>query len=521
MKKLFTLLLCMTLLLGIAACGTPSNSTDPQNNTEQEKKAPITLDMYYAGNGPQTDTQKVEDHINELLKTYEGLENVSIHLNCIAGNDYAQQILLNQTSGVKMDLVHCYKLKYSDEIANGTYICLDEMLARPEFAPLKNELPQWLWETLQVNGQTYIVPGYQMAATDRYLMVPNDYLKYADEDVLKSIELKDTASVTALAEQIEKITKSVIADTGMEKYALPLAEGIALTNTYIQKDILDSGSGTVVNAGTTTVTNIYMDETFKEACRIAAKWVQEGLLPADAVVRDRSTWESGNLVNDKAYAVGTVQTTGDEALVSQIRTAAEGYDVTAFKLHDNYYIPMGWGAGGFGVTASCEHPEEALLFLQAINTEKGKEIYNTLVYGLEGTHYQKIDANHIKTLEYDGTQGSTDTSYAAWKWVIGNTKYAYLNQACSDSDAAITADINENPANPSSKLMGFILNLDNVSTQAAQCAAVVTEYRDALVWGSKGADWEAYYNEFIEKLNLAGAQDIIKEVQSQIDTWKK
>lgn len=528
MKRLLALLLCMVMLFGMVACGTQSETpTEPGNNSpetnapEEVKKDPVVLDMYFAGNGIQTDTQKVENRVNELLSTYEGLEHVSIRINCIAGNDYAQQILLNQTSGVKMDLIHCYKLKYADEIANGTYICLDEMLAKPEFADLKNELPQWLWETLQVNGETFIVPGYQMAATDRYLVVPNEYLQYADVDVLNSIELKDAASVIALAEQIEKITKGVIADTGMEKYALPLAEGIALTNTYIQKDILDGGSGTVVNAGSTTVTNIYMDEAFKEACRIAAEWVQEGLLPSDAVVRDRSTWEAGNLMNNQAYAVGTVQTTGDDALVSQIRTAAEGYEVTAFKVHDNYFIPKGWGAGGFGVTASCEHPEEALLFLQAINTEKGKEIYNTLVYGLEGVHYEKIDDDHIKTLEYDGTQGSADTSYAAWKWVVGNTKHAYLNQGCSDNDAAITADINENPANPSSELMGFILDLEPVSTQVAQCAAVVTEYRDALVWGAKGADWEAYYDEFIEKLNLAGAQDIIDEVQSQIDAWKK
>lgn len=514
MKRLLALLLCTAMLLGMAVCGTAS-----AEDNGKAAKDPVVLEMFFAGNGIQSDTKKVENRVNELLKSYEGLEHVTIHINCVAGNDYAQRILLNQTSGVQMDLVHCYKLNYATEIANGTYICIDEMLESEEFADLRNELPEWLWNALRVDGETYIVPGYQMAATDRYLIIPTEYVQYADMDVLNSIELSDAASVTALSEQIEKITKGVIEATGMEKYCMPLGAGIAQTNTYIQKDILDGGSGTIVEAGSTTVTNVYTSEAFKEACRIAAKWVEEGLLPSDASVRDTSTWENGYLTSNQAYAVGTAQTTGSNELVAQVRSASDGYESTAIKLHEHYFIPKGWGAGGFGVTASCEHPEEALLFLQAINTEKGQEIYNTLVYGLEGTHYEKIDDTHITTKEYNGTQGGTDTSYAAWKWVIGNTKYAYLNQACSDDDAAIVADINDNPANPSSELMGFIIDLEPVSTQVAQCSAVVTEYRDTLTWGAKGADWESYYNEFVEKLELAGAQEIIDEVQAQIDAW--
>lgn len=532
-KKICSLLLAVMMLVGMFGCAakdpaasagnadTPKESAAEQSTAPAEETAhePVVLEWYYAGNGIQKDTQKIEDRVNELLKDYEGLEYVQIHLNCVAGNDYAQQILLNQTAGKQMDIIHCYKLNYADEINNGTYLALDDMLAMDEFADLRNELPQWLWETLQVNGETYIVPGYQMAATDRYLIVPTEYMQYADADVLNSIELSDADSVTALCEQIEKITKGVISDTGMEKYCLPLGEGIAATNTYVQKDILDGGSGAIVPAGSTEVTNVYMTDAFKEACRIAAQWVEEGLLPSDASVRDTSTWENGYLTSDQAYAVGTAQTTGSNELVASIRSAADGYDVTAIKLHENFFIPKGWGAGGNGVTATCEHPVEALRFIQAINTEKGKEIYNTIVYGLEGVHYEKIDENHIKTLEYDGTQGGMDTSYAAWKWVIGNTKHVYLNQGCTDNDVAIMTDINENPANPSSKLMGFVLDMEPVSTQAAQCAAIVTEYRPALTWGAKGADWEAYYNEFIDKLQLAGAQDIIDEVQSQINAW--
>ena len=132
-----------------------------------------------------------------------------------------------------------------------------------------------------------------------------------------------------------------------------------------------------------------------------------------------------------------------------------------------------------------------------------------------------MNDKRIETLEYDGGQGLSETSYAAWKWVIGNTKYAYLNQSTKDDEMDIVAEINENPNNVVSDMMGFRVNLEPVSTEVSQCAAVVIEYKNALIWGSKGADWEAYYNEFVDKMEAAGASKVAEEIQSQYDAWKK
>lgn len=89
MKKLFALLLCAAMLLSMAACGTtpaenPGSTDGSVGNVNvddgKEQKDPVVLEMFFAGNGIQSDTQKVEDRVNELLKSYEGLEHVSIHI---------------------------------------------------------------------------------------------------------------------------------------------------------------------------------------------------------------------------------------------------------------------------------------------------------------------------------------------------------------------------------------------------------------------------------------------------------
>lgn len=523
-KKVVSALMAAVLTAGLlTGCGSgKAAGTDSQAGSDsggEKAKDPVTLEWYYAGNGIQADTQKVEDYVNELLKDYKGLEHVSVKMNCILANDYPQQVLLAQTSGKKMDIIQTYRLDYVTEIRNGTFLPIDDYLNSDEFAALKNELPQWLWQSLKVDGATYIVPNYQIGATDRYIFIPKDYLQYADVEKLKKLKLTDSASIIELSDEIANITRAVNAAEGTNKYAYPSGESIATAFTYFHQDVIDRNSGFIMRDGE-KIKNLYLDDAFKEASRIAAEWVEEGLLPSDAAVQDRQAWEGKNLLNDNAYAVMVAQAYGTEEQVSAQKSSDWGIEVEAIRLHDHYFMINGWGAGGNGVAAASEHPEEALKFIEALNTEKGKDIYNAVVYGLEGIHYEKVDDTHIKTLEYEGTQGLSDSSYAAWKWVIGNTKYAYLNQGCIEGDMEIVASINEDPENVISQMMGFRVNMDPVATEVSQCAAVVAEYRDALMWGSLGAGWETYYDEFAAKMEAAGVQKAIDEFQKQYDTWK-
>ena len=143
-----------------------------------------------------------------------------------------------------------------------------------------------------------------------------------------------------------------------------------------------------------------------------------------------------------------------------------------------------------------------------------------VVYGLEGVHYEKVDDTHITTLEYDSTQGGVDTSYAAMKWIMGNTFNAYLNQGCSERENELAMEINESADNTISDIMGFRIDISAVETQLSQISAVKAEYSSALAYGVMGVDgWEAYFDEFVQKIETAGLQTVLDEFQSQLDAF--
>lgn len=242
------------------------------------------------------------------------------------------------------------------------------------------------------------------------------------------------------------------------------------------------------------------------------------MLP-DILTADEGDYNTNNMMNATSFVWCVNNGIGDEETISETISANYGFDVVAIPIRENYYIGRSWGAGGNGITANCEHPEEAIRLLELMNTEEGKDLYNMIVYGLEDVHYTKIDDENITTLDYDGSQAGTDAPYGAMKWIMGNTFHAYLNQGCTVGENEISLAINENPDNVISDLIGFVLDTSKIETQLEQIQAVVTEYESTLRAGAKGADWENYYNEYIEKVEKAGLEEVLTEIQAQVDAF--
>ncbi len=515
-------------VIGLALASTLAFSVVGYAKEEENSKDPVTLEWYYRGNGIQKDTQAVEDRINELLKDYEGLEHVTISLNPFIASDYANAVLLAQTSGEQIDILGSVSLNYVDEVRNESYLQINEYLETEEFADLKETYPEWLWDAVTVDGGIYMVPNYQRAANRGGLRLPAEYAELIDMEELEEL-LKTGVSTPEDMEKFAAIWEELILAVREKEETeaayvdkLPALYDYATVanGAYLggMADSLASG-GFIMYAGETEVKNAYLTENFKKACEIQAEWYEKGLVSEDIMVQDYNAYpkltvtESGFLpmytCNFAHVGSGAVENTYNDMEVLDLLT------------YENFFMVNSWGAGGNGVTASCEHPEEALLFLSALNTgtELGTEIYNTLVYGLEDVHYEKIDENHIKTLEYDGGQGPASASYCAHKWIMGNTFNAYRNQAVKDEDVERDLAVNSDPDNVTSPVMGFRLDTTEISSEISQCVAIVDEYKNALYWGVKGEDWEAYYDEFVDKLTAAGYEKVIDEIQAQYDDW--
>ena len=507
-----TLALALAILLALGAASMTANA-------EADK---VNLVYYYAGNGQQQDTQLVNDAVNAKLAETAGMEHVSVTLKPEIGGEYNQKLTLALTAGVQIDIVSLYKAhnNYYDEFINGTYICLDDYMSL--IPDTVEALPEWIMGYGKMDGRQYYIPTYQQNAIMFNLYIPTEYLPYIADGS------KDTArrilSSGTYEEKFDMLTDYVLAVRAAfpdrNSYAgsfVSLVEQQGLGRAF---DVVYTSMPRPVEIDSETheVKEFYSTDLCRLAVQKTAENYAAGLIPEDILTTtDGYSMKDGGLNNAVIFEWG--QGVGDEATLEGLATSAYGCDMTVINSSDFYFLGMNYAAAGNAVTVTCEHPEEAVRFIDLLCTPKGKEVYNTLVYGIEGTHYEKIDDNHIRTFEYDGTQGGASTTYAAWKWNIGNTFNAYLNQGCAEGTNEYILDVMHGSMAKPSDLIGMVWDTTPVESELAQMMAVQKEYYEGLKSGVKGADWEAYFNEYVAKLESAGVADVVACLQGQVDEF--
>lgn len=549
-QKLLALLLAVLMMVSVfAACAKsepktddtpsadnstqtsePAKSDDSTPAPEEEKKEEITLEWFTRGPGMQTNTAHVNEAFNELLHTYEGFENISVHFNPYVADDYQTAVTLAQTAGQQIDILCLVSLSLTDQARNGALMPLDDLLAT--YTDLYNELPEWLWKTQIVDGSIYSVPNYQRGSNPGYTVIPAEYADCIDWDAycaaMKQNEEGATAmTVRELADILEEYLLKVREKTGSStKYLMPIGQVLANgavfeAAEYVDANTVDQGSTCYINPfdSDLEVKSYFQTEAFKEAWEISCEWYEKGYFPEAAITEGTGSYLNGNMMNDEAmiWAYGT-STAPTEADTEGYLKDTWGFEVKICFANENAYMTNNWGASGNAISATCEHPEEAMAFLQLLNTEAGKDLYNMVVYGIEGEDYEKIDDNHIKTLYYDGSQAGSDAPYSAHKWCVGNTFHAYLNQACSDNENVWALEINNN-AN-SCPWMGLRIDTTDISNDVSVLHALEQEWIIRTWYGIDGtAGFATAYDELMTKLDAANIQTVIDALQAQVDAY--
>ena len=165
-----------------------------------------------------------------------------------------------------------------------------------------------------------------------------------------------------------------------------------------------------------------------------------------------------------------------------------------------------------------ENKETAAKIINLMNTEKGKDLYNMLVWGIEGEHYTVTGADRIETIGYTG-QGTTSAPYGLWKWVVGNTKNAYMTQSDSEEYKEFVFErFNEGEDTLVSRAIGFSPDLTEYQSQLAQLSSVDGEYTKPLMYGAV-ANYESVYAEFMDKIKKCESDKIRDEIQKQLDEF--
>ncbi len=491
-KKMTAVILAGVLALGVSSCSNPLSSKDGN----------VTLKWVMSGPGELVDSQKVWAKFNEELQNY--LPGVTVQFEVYPAGDYKQKFMLMQTVGDKIDIANVYKLNWGDELRKGTFADIDE-LVKTHGQDMYKAIPEFVWDYMKYNGKIYAVPSYQQLCNGNALFFPKEISdQYLDKEALVTA-LKNNDTVTG--EVLDVIENYLAATKDAGKIGYGLDHWVDISGKGFER-IVDYYA-IRSNDAEHKVELLFETDEIKEYYARKAEWYKKGYIREDSLsAKDSQNGKENGTVIWQA-------TSGYKT--AEVLSEKYGMPIESIELNQSgeYLIPMQNNAMGNAIMSSSENKETAIKLLNLINSEQGKDLYNLLVYGIEGDHWTKTGEDKIKT-EYSGQVTSNDR-YGLFKWIVGNTKFAYDTQ--TDMDGFKTWVFEEvNNSTNYSDLLGFIPDTTKIATQLAQVLAVKGEYFSGLMSGALPNE-EEVYNEFIDKLNKAGNQEIKAELQRQVDEF--
>ena len=524
-KKIISVLCALAMVLMLAACAkTPASSAapTPASSTEASsaapaKKDPVTLVIWYRNAvGEQEYTKQVAAKLNEILAKTAGYEHVTFELHPVA--DMATDFPLAQASKLPMDIVSTSMgISFGTEVTNGSFIALDDYLAK--YPEVTEELPEWLLGMGKVDGKTYMIPNQQQAANQWYFVAPKQYVEYSGYTVDQLREILQKGTADQKFDMIEKFVLGVRQATGKDtKWAVSFANRKNFINPSNELATIGRNDWLYWDTDTQKIAYCNTNEDVVKSYIKMGEFYAKGYVHPDIATIKGADFNGENYLNDQSFVFGFSQDIGTDAYVSAKNTKTCKMDMVAISVADHAFIPNSWGAGGLAISVTSQNPEEAAAALALFENSKYAEFYNTLCYGLEGKHYEWVDksAKTIKTLEFDGSQGGADCSYTCWKWTVGNTFNAWMNQSMDvELQDYIKNDINNGKDAEVSPLIGLTFDTSSLETEISQVAAVTKEYGSTLSNGIKGNDAAKYYEEYKKQLENAGLNTILDELNKQ------
>ena len=93
-------------------------------------------------------------------------------------------------------------------------------------------------------------------------------------------------------------------------------------------------------------------------------------------------------------------------------TNRQGKEYITVPIEGTYVKAVSGAETMTAFNVNSKHPEEAMKLLNLVYTDK--EIYNELLFGIEGEHYKKTGENSVEVID------STKYDFSAYGWIFGN-----------------------------------------------------------------------------------------------------
>ena len=548
-KRTICLLLAMIMVLSIVLAGcsktaeTPAADETPAttepaettDNTEtpeapEETAEPAleqkTIQLMITGAGKQANSDKVWAAFNEQLQQY--VPNTTVEFIDVSFDEYSEKFSQILASGEGVDLAWTgWLINKPQNIADGNLMPLDDLLA---------EYGQGIVDILGENvveihrnaddGKLYYLPSWQGLVGDRRgWLVVTEIAELAGDTWIEDTEAalnkwrnNYSEGTEAFQAVLDQATKYLAAAKEAGKLGAGINTGRVFgwsmyNGTRSNPGVGGSEIGIPFEDNTFTVIDGVASEHYKLYAKTMADWYKEGYIRSDIMSVDTSTLtlpKNGEITDTTyVFSCDPYLTEADQ----DAATADAGMDMTYLPVEENASLILG-GDTSYAIPYCADEPERAMMVLNAIYSQP--DLYNTLIYGIEGEDYTK-NADGTITTSYVGASPTADDSYGIQRWIIGSCKNALINNGTDPNYYADLEALEETArVNP---FLNFTFDRTNVEGICASLLNVYYEYGPQLDNGVAGDNWEELYNNYMAARKDAGIEELVTEFQNQLNAY--
>lgn len=547
-KRTICLLLAMIMVLSIVLAGcsktaetpaadeTPA-TTEPAETTDNTETPEVpeetaepaleqkTIQLMITGAGKQANSDKVWAAFNEQLQQY--VPNTTVEFIDVSFDEYSEKFSQVLASGEGVDLAWTgWLINKPQNIADGNLMPLDDLLA---------EYGQGIVDILGENvveihrnaadGKLYYLPSWQgLCGERRGWLVVTEIAELAGDTWIEDTEAalnkwrNNYSGIEDFQAVLDQATKYLAAAKEAGKLGAGINTGRAFgwsmyNGMYSFLGVGGAEIGITYCDGTFTVKDGVAGEHYKLYAKTMADWYKEGYIRSDIMSVDTSTLTTpkNGEITDTTYVFSC-----DPYLTEADQEAAiadAGMDMTYLPIEENAYLILG-GDTSYAIPYCADEPERAMMVLNAIYSQP--DLYNTLIYGIEGEDYTK-NADGTITTSYVGASPTADDSYGIQRWIIGSCKNALINNG---TDPNYYADLEALEATAQvNPFLNFTFDRTNVEGICASILNVYYEYGPQLDNGVAGDNWEELYNNYMAARKDAGIEELVTEFQNQLNAY--
>jgi putative aldouronate transport system substrate-binding protein len=479
MKKILSLVLALAMVLSVCSFAAA------------EEPVHLVWFMYTASETP-IDWPEVE----EALNAYSAEK---IGVTCEFRYMDENQVALAMNSGEYFDIAFTcdWWNDYATNVAAGMFLKLDDLL--DTVPDLKASIVEKAWEGVKVNGEIYAIPHMKDIGYEVFWILNSDYFlnqKGMEKDQYISFE------------GIEPYFEAYKADHP-DDYPFKMSYG-GITSwqnclvDWLNMDYLIGLEWEAQGTDQETVVKSALEiPAWKNRLAKIHEWYEKGYINPDAAVTESMPRAQAGVVQSGQGWFGA-ETVWANVIKQPIYISR----------YDGPFMSTSSIRGSMtAVSSFSEHPAEALKLIELMNTDPWYR--ETARYGIEGKHYIRNEDGTVTRTEL-GSSNMGVQAYAQGHYTVGALEASPFPEVPTDLNQW-TDTMKRYDDAVLSAAMGFTPDLSKVETECLAVKQVIEEYRRELYTGT--SDPETVIPEMLNRMNEAGLQTIIAEVQAQLDAF--